>query len=100
MLLTTWLVVGALGTLATLVAVVTTDDGVAVVGGVIGFIAWGLWTFGALNVEVVGGAVVYQYSMPPVALLGLAIALVPGYIALTGPVEMVGRVRDGRLEDV
>jgi hypothetical protein len=31
---------------------------------------------------------------PSLALVGIALALVPGYIALTGPIELIRRARE------
>lgn len=95
MLESAWLFIGAVAILTTGAAVVTPDDGVAIVAGAMGFVSWGVWTFGSLNVRVIGDSVTYTFSMPSVTLLGIALALIPGYIAITGPVEIVGRARRG-----
>jgi len=101
MLETTWLFVGVIAVLATIGAVLTNDDGVAIVAGILGFIAWGVWTFGSLNVEVVTqtGDIV-AFSNLAATMLGIALALIPGFIALTGPVEIVSRVRDTQMDEV
>lgn len=95
-----WLFTGGLATLATIGALLTTDDGMAIITGVLGFISWGVWTFGTLEVIVVRDAVTYSYSMPSITFVGLAFALVPAYIALTGPVEIVARYRKPSQDDV
>lgn len=77
-----------------------TGDGLATIGGVVGFVLWGVWTFGTLNVEVANGSTVYQFTHPELALLGVAMALVPGYIALTGPIELISRAREPEMRDI
>lgn len=78
----------------------STGDALAMVSGVVGFLLWGAWTFGALNVEVTGGGVVYEFAHPELAILGVAMALVPGYIALTGPIELINRYRGATPDDL
>jgi len=110
MLASAWLFVGAVAFLWTVVAVTGgvvagaqagRGDGIATVGGVVGFVLWGVWTFGALNVEVVtdSGSTVTM-THPELAIVGVMMALVPGYIALTGPIELVSRYRDASPEDL
>lgn len=106
MLESMWLFIGRVAFVWTLLVVGgavyldARDDGLAIVGGIIGFVMWGVWTFGTLNVEVVDAGVVYEFSSPAATLLGIALALVPGYIALTGPIEIIDRAADTRLEDI
>lgn len=95
MLESAWLFVGCLGVLATLGALVTADDGVAIIAGVAGAITWGVWTYGTLDLVVVGDSVTYTFTMPALTLLGLMLALIPSYVALTGPVELVSRAVGG-----
>lgn len=103
MLESAWLFVGAVAfgwTAITVIGAVVlpsegAGDALATVGGVVGLVLWGVWTFGALNVVVVGEAVTFRFSHPSLALVGIAMALVPGYIALTGPIELVTRAMDG-----
>lgn len=77
-----------------------TGDALATVGGVLGFVLWGIWTFGSLNVEVMSGGSTTTFTHPELALAGVTMALVPGYIALTGPVELIARARDTDMQDV
>lgn len=101
MLLEAWLFVGFVAVLATGAALVTPDDGMAIVAGVAGLIAWGVWTFGTVEVHrPIQGNPELTFSEPALTLLGIALALVPAWIALTGPVELVSRYRDGRLEEI
>jgi len=100
MLLQAWLFIGAVAALTTGAALWTADDSIAILTGVIGFISWGLWAYGALNLQIVRDATTYTYTQPEVALLGVALAIVPGFVALNGPVEMMARYRDVRHEEV
>jgi hypothetical protein len=100
MLLEAWLFVGAIALAASGVALLTSDDNLAMITGVMGFVGWGIWTFGALNLEVARDATVYTYSLPSVAIIGIAVALIPGFIALTGPVEVIGQWRSINQRDL
>lgn len=100
MLESIWLFTGGVAAAATAAAVLTNDNGVAIVTGVLGFVAWGVWTFGSLNVEVMSNGAITTFSSPAATLLGVALALIPGYIAFTGPVELFARSRNTQLDDV
>lgn len=78
------------------------QDALAMVAGVIGFILWGVWSFAALNVQVIAGGqtTATTYSSPELAIVGVMLALVPGWIALTGPFELVSRWRDGNMDEL
>jgi hypothetical protein len=101
MLESAWLFIGLIATITTGVAVGTTDDGVAIVAGIAGFMSWGFWTYGTLNVEIVTetGTVVSQ-SLPAVTYFGVMMALIPGFIALTGPTEIINRARKPSTEEL
>lgn len=100
MLLAAWLFVGAVAVLVTIGVVLADDDGVAIVGGALGTVLWGVWTFGAFDIEVASNGVVLTFTSAPVAIVGVVCALVPAYIALTGPIELVGRAREGRVDEL
>lgn len=110
MLQSAWLMITFVALCSTAVAVSTktkgaalfpNDDGVAIYSGVVGFIAWGFVAYGSLDLTVVGDSVVHSFSMPEVTIFAVMMAIVPGFIALTGPVDIVRRARDGAtLEDV
>lgn len=74
-------------------------DGIVTVGGAVGFVLWGVWTFGALNIQTLDGGSEFTYTHPEIAILGVALALLPGYLALTGPLELVGRATRGDLDE-
>jgi len=96
-----WLFTGALAVLATGAALLVSDDGLAIVTGTGGVVTWGVWTYGTINVEVVADSTTYTFAMPELTLLGIMMALLPAYIALTGPVELVARASSStRPEDV
>lgn len=100
MLAMAWVFVGVVALLATIGGVLTEDDGVAIVAGVVGFVSWGIWTFGALDLQVASSGGLQTVSMPELALLGVALALLPGYIALTGPVQIISRAKSGNVDDL
>lgn len=100
MLQSAWLFIGAIALIATISAVYTTQDGIAVISGVAGFLAWGVFTFGAFQVRVVTQCCVFTRTMPAAAILAVALSLIPAYIALTGPIELVARARNPDMEDV
>jgi hypothetical protein len=100
MLTDAWVFIGVVALVATSAAVITDDDGIAIVGGVVGFVSWGVWSFGALDLTKVAGGGTETFTMTGVAYLGIMLALLPAYIALTGPVEIVSRARNGDIDKV
>jgi len=107
---TAWLFVGRIAflwTVLTLAAAVYVDpvddagDGLATIGGVVGFVLWGVWTFGTLEiVTVASDGTKFVFTQPELTMLGIALSLVPGYIALTGPIELINRARQPRTDDI
>jgi len=101
MLLSAWLFIGfvalsstgvALSTQTTAATQMPADDGIAIISGVLGFLSWAMWSFGAFNIEIAtDSGSTLSYTLPPVAILGIVLALLPGYIALTGPAEIIRR---------
>lgn len=75
-------------------------DAAVMVGGVVGFVLWGVWTYGTLNIEVVGDSTTFQFQHPELAILGVVMALIPGYLALEGPINLYERHRRGELDDL
>jgi len=110
MLLSAWLFVGFIAILATGVALATQttaatqipdDDGMAIMSGVAGFISWGVWTFGTLEIETpIEGNPDLAFTHPELTFLGIMLMLIPGYIALTGPAEIIKRVQDTQTQDI
>jgi len=101
MLLRAWLFMGfvgisstgvALSTQTTAAAKMPADDGIAIISGIVGFLSWGIWSFGAFNLEIATDAgSTLSYTIPSFAIFGIVLALLPGYIALTGPAEIIKR---------
>jgi hypothetical protein len=85
----------AIGVLATAAALYTTDNGIAILAGVIGTFASGLATYGLFNIEVVSnGSVVAAGSEPAIALFTATLAMLAAYPALTGPIDLIGETKD------
>jgi hypothetical protein len=103
-----WLFIGfaallmTLGTLA--IAAVSTPQGagdaLTMVGGTVGFLLWAMWAVGALSVTTYSGGSEFTNSHPELAVLGVALAMVPGYLALTGPIDLIGRYRNAGTNDL
>lgn len=92
-----WLFLGLVAVLASVAAVVTDDNAIAIVAGAIGMLAWLLWSFAAYGgIETAEGTV---HQMWPLALFGTVLAFVPGLIALTGPVDLFGDARNAEVEE-
>lgn len=110
MLESAWLFVGTIAFLWTVLAVAamvyadannSQADGLVSNAGVIGFVLWGVWTFGTLQIEVVASdSTTIEFTHPELTILGVALALVPGYIALTGPIELLQRARNPSPDDL
>lgn len=84
-----WLFIGAFSVLLTFAVVLVPDDGWAIVLGIAGFLSWAFFAYGGLQVTVVAEAVTYEFTMPIVTLFGVIMSFIPGYIALTGPADMI-----------
>jgi len=110
MLESAWLFSGVLAILSTGVAISTqtqtvaktaSADGIAIMSGIAGFISWGVFAFGSLNVEVLTqDGTVESFALPEVTLLAVMFGLVPGLIALTGPADIIARSRDPDTREV
>jgi len=111
MLESAWLFIGFVALCSTGVALSTktevaglygSDDGIAIFSGIVGFLSWGVWTYGTLNLTVItnsGDRI--TAPMPELAYFGVAMALIPAYIALTGPAETISsRYRDTEANDI
>jgi len=83
------LFIGAVGVLLTFATVLTPDDGWAIVLGATGFVTWGLFAYSGLDIVVVTDATTYTFAEPVVVIFGLLMALIPGYVALTGPADII-----------
>lgn len=104
-----WLFVGTVAFVWTLTTVAIavyadsaddTGDSLATLAGAIGTVSWGVWTFGTLDVRVVSEGVTMSFTMPAVTVLGIAFALIPFYIFLTGPIDMIRGVRSPSVDEI
>lgn len=107
MLVTAWLAIGAIGLASTSAAgyfalrMTPEEDATVIAAGTLGFLAWGVWSYGAFNIHYpIDGSPSLAFTEPTVALVGLGCAVLSGFLALTGPIEAIGRVQDTRMEDV
>lgn len=109
MLESAWLFTGGVAVLMTVLTLLAMSifsptqqhgDAVTIVLGVAGFIAWGVWTYGTLDVRVVADATVFQFQMPVLTFFGIMMAIIPGYAAFTGPINVIGRYRDAGPRDI
>lgn len=90
MLQLTFLFVGAVATLATVLTIRTIDDQTAIITGLIGFLTWALWGYSALNVTVYDGSgASFTHGYPALAAMGVMLAIPNLFIALTGPLRIV-----------
>lgn len=99
---TIWLFIGSLATLVTIGTILAAlvDDALMIVGGGLGFFLWGVWTYGSLNVEQTTRCCVVRWSEPAVTLLGVMLALVPLWFALTGGPELIKKFRNPDTDEV
>lgn len=109
MILSAWLFVGCIAfvwTLVTLLAAVYFDpqdssgDGLSIIAGTIGFVLWGVWTYGTLEISVVSNGTELTFTHPELTILGVSMALIPGYIALTGPIDLINRARQPKTDEI
>jgi hypothetical protein len=81
--------------LSTGLALLTSNNSVAILAGVIGAFAGGLLAIGLQNVEVVSnGSVVDVGAYPALTLFALALTVTAAWPALTGPVALADETRD------
>jgi hypothetical protein len=84
------------GVVAAAVSIYTVQNTVAMLAGATGTFSNALAAIGLFNVEVVSsGSVVAAGSEPAVALLMGALAFVSVIPALTGPMDVINRARQG-----
>lgn len=94
MLESAWLLMAIVALTVSGLALLTDDDALAVVLGAVGVVAWGMVAYGSLDVRVVGDSVTYTFSMPAVTIFAVICSLVPGFVLVAGPPNLLGsRVR-------
>lgn len=106
----TWLFIGLTALLMTAFAASTQTqaarlysqyaDPIAIVAGLLGTISWAMLAWGSLDVRVAAGGVTYSFTMPAVTIWCLAMAMVPLYVAVTGPLEVFKRAENTSPEDI
>lgn len=101
-----WLFLGRMAFVWTLVVLVGTvyvsredDDTPLILGSIIGVVFWGIWAFGALQVETTSSGVVMEFSSPPLLVVGIAMMIVNGYVAIEGSMSAISRWNDAEPED-
>jgi len=67
---------------------------------VLAFICYGVFTYGSLNVVVVGDAVTYAFSMPAVTIVGLALTVSAVFLVLSEPVNAINAYRNADVRDL
>jgi len=108
MLESAWLFLGVLGTfwqllsLGSMAAFSPEGDGsiLQFFTSVLAFICYGVFTYGSLNVVVVGDSVTYSFSMPSVTLVGLALTVSSLFLVLSEPINATGEYRGATQRDL
>lgn len=113
MMQTTWLALGALAVVATGASIWTDERDRGIIGGVVGFLTFLFWAYGALGVQIPdqGGGQPIELSYPVLAVFGAGLAAlalastIDHVLALLDPDEASellrqwGRGTDGRRYD-
>ena len=99
MLQHTLIFLGVVALVATTITLRTSDDELAIIGGLAGTLSWALWAYSTLNVVATSGGSEFTYSYPSLALFGLAMAIPNFYVALTGPLH-IARDRSQLTEEI
>lgn len=99
MLQHTWIFLGVVALVATVMTLRTPDEQLAIIGGLTATITWGVWAYGALDVTTVSGGTEFAYAYPSLAAVGVVLAIPCLFVALTGPLRIV-QDRDQLADDV
>lgn len=99
MLQHSWIFLGIVALVATVLTLRTADDQLAIIGGLAGTLAWALWGYSALNVITVSGGTEVAYAYPSMAAFGVAMAIPNLFVALTGPLQ-IAKNRDELANEV
>lgn len=106
----TWLFLGAFAAIASGLGFIAEQPDRGVLGGLIGFFAWAIWSYGAFRVQITdqGGGQPIELQYPVLALFGGALAVfalavtIDSVLSLLNPEESEellkdwGRGQDGR----
>lgn len=95
-----WLFIGVVAILTTGATLATDDDGAAILLGIAGFASWGMVAYGSFDVTMLSGGSEFSYTMPAVTIFAVGLSLIPLYIALTGPIDLVTRATDPTLDEM
>lgn len=85
-----WLFIGLLAAVATFLSVTTTDDQTGIISGLIGTLTWLTFSYHSLSVTVYSNGTEFVSRYPELAALGVALAAPNLFVALTGPIALVG----------
>ena len=83
-----WIFLGGLATVTTVLTLRTDDDQTGILTGLIGTVTWALWAFSALNIVTHSGGTEFTHSYPALAAFGLLMAVPNLFVALTGPLTI------------
>jgi len=83
-----WIFLGVVALVVTVMTLRAGDDQLAIVSGLAGTISWALWGYSALNVVVVSGGTEFAQQYPSFAAFGVVMAIPNLFIALTGPLSI------------
>lgn len=89
MLQLTYLFLGAVAFIVTVLTLTTADDQTAILTGIMGAVSWLLWAYSSLNIVVVdGGGADVAHQYPSLAAFGVVMAIPNLFVALTGPLQI------------
>lgn len=99
MLESAWLLMGGLGTLWMLFSLISMTIFHPSSGGstiqfftaVLAFICYGVFTYGSLDVTVVGDSVTYSFTMPTISLAGLVLTVASLFLVLSEPIDALSQ---------
>lgn len=94
MLQHSWIFTGLVATVATVITLQTAEEEVAIASGLIGFFAWLLWGYSALNVVTHSGGTEFAFQYPSMAVFGVLMAVPNLFVALTGPLRIASQGTD------
>jgi len=84
----TWIFLGVVALVVTVMTLRTADDQLAIVSGLAGTMSWALWGYSALNVVVISGGTEFAQQYPSLAAFGVVMAIPNLFVALTGPLQI------------
>lgn len=85
-----WLFIGLISARALQQAIYAQDDGIAILSGLIAAGGWGLFAYQSLSIEASTGSELVARHYPAVAFFAAALGVIGLFIALTGPIAIIG----------